>query len=104
MVVVWEFLAASCILAAPAQGFSSFNTTCTIPDRRYDYVQGPNTRGSLQIVWSCLATLIACTYTVLHLNVPEQRDGRDGGVAKYLNEVEEIDCGIRTNAPGHRRS
>lgn len=84
MVLPWEVLAASWILAAPVHGFSSFNTTCTIPHRRYDYVQGPNTRGSLQIVWSCLATLIACTYTVLHLNVLEQRDGRDGGVASYL--------------------
>jgi hypothetical protein len=67
-----------------AQGFSSFDTNCTIPDRTYNYVQGPNTRGSLQIVWSCLATLIACTYTVLHPNLPEQRGGRDGATARYL--------------------
>lgn len=70
--------------ATLVQGFSSFDMNCTIPDRTYDYVQGPNTRGSLQIVWSCLATLIACTYTVLHLNIPEQRAGRDGGYSPYL--------------------
>lgn len=31
-----------------------------------------------------MATLIACTYTVLHLSVPEQRDGRDSGFSGWL--------------------
>jgi hypothetical protein len=29
------------------------------------------------IKWSCLFTIIACTWTIQHLNVPEQREGRD---------------------------
>lgn len=70
--------------ATSVQALTSFDTNCTLPDHEYNYVQGPNVRGSLQIVWSCLATLIACTYSVLHLNVPMQRDGRDGAYARYL--------------------
>jgi hypothetical protein len=31
---------------------------------------GPNQRGTLTILWSCLSTIVACTWTILHLNVP----------------------------------
>ena len=31
-----------------------------------------NTRGTLQILWSCLATLFLCTWTIQRLNVPSQ--------------------------------
>lgn len=41
-------------------------------------------RGTLQIIWSCVATLFASTYTVLHLNIREQADGRDVGVKGTL--------------------
>ena len=33
----------------------------------------------MDILWSCLFTIIACTWTVQHLNIPEQREGRDPG-------------------------
>ena len=77
------FSLALLVYAAPAAGFSTFHINCTIPDHPDSYVQAPNSRGSLDIVWSCLATLLACTYTVLHLNVPEQRDGKDGASETY---------------------
>ena len=51
---------------------------CTIPpEGLHSFVSAPNVRGTLDILWSCLATIIACTYTVLHLNIPEQRDEKD---------------------------
>jgi hypothetical protein len=31
------------------------------------------------VKWSCLFTIVACTWTIQHLNVPEQREGRDPG-------------------------
>uniref|UniRef100_L2G741 Uncharacterized protein n=1 Tax=Colletotrichum fructicola (strain Nara gc5) TaxID=1213859 RepID=L2G741_COLFN len=37
------------------------------------WTPGPETRGTLSLVWSCVITIFACTWTVLHLNVP----GRD---------------------------
>lgn len=61
---------------ACAHQFSQPN--CTLPQQDlHNFVSAPNIRGTLEIIWTCLATIIACTYTVLHLNVPEQRDGRD---------------------------
>jgi hypothetical protein len=30
----------------------------------------------MDILWSCLFTIIACTWTILHLNVPEQKPVR----------------------------
>jgi hypothetical protein len=34
-------------------------------------VNSPNVRGTIDIVWSCLITLVACVYTALHLNIPQ---------------------------------
>ncbi|KAI0871618.1 hypothetical protein GGS24DRAFT_492119 [Hypoxylon argillaceum] len=36
---------------------------------------GPTERGTLSLVYSCLITIFACTWTVLHLNVPKVDDG-----------------------------
>ena len=44
-----------------------------------NFVSGPDTRGTLDILWSCLFTIIACTWTIQHLNIPEQRWDRDPG-------------------------
>lgn len=38
------------------------------------WVAGPTERGTLSLVWSCLITIFACTWTVLHLNVPGYYD------------------------------
>jgi len=39
-------------------------------ERVYGWVDGPNTRGTLDILWSSLFTIFICTYTMLCLNVP----------------------------------
>ncbi|RSL47302.1 hypothetical protein CEP54_013473 [Fusarium duplospermum] len=36
------------------------------------WVNSPNVRGTMDILQSCLLTLVACIYTALHLNVPEK--------------------------------
>ncbi|PYH42967.1 uncharacterized protein BP01DRAFT_302083 [Aspergillus saccharolyticus JOP 1030-1] len=58
-----------------ASAFSRFDTNCTLPatQDRVNYVSSPNTRGTLSIVWSCLFTIIACTWTVQHPSLPWQR-------------------------------
>lgn len=61
-------------LANFAQGYTKFSPNCSIPTSNINFVQSPNARGTLDILWSCLFTIFACTWTVLHLNVPEQRD------------------------------
>lgn len=35
---------------------------------------GPDYRGTLSLVWTCLSTIFACTWTVLHLNLPSRFD------------------------------
>lgn len=66
------------VYVAAANGHTFSRPNCTLPPQElYHFVSAPNVRGTLDILWTCLATIIACTYTVLHLNVPEQRDGRD---------------------------
>ncbi|KAH0433896.1 hypothetical protein CcaCcLH18_05648 [Colletotrichum camelliae] len=49
-------------------------TVSSTPDL-VGWTSGPETRGTLTLVWSCVITIFACTWTVLHLNVP----GRDEG-------------------------
>jgi hypothetical protein len=39
-----------------------------------------STRTVFDILWSCLFVIFTCTWTVQHLNVPEQREERDPGV------------------------
>ncbi|KAK4160306.1 hypothetical protein QBC43DRAFT_293033, partial [Cladorrhinum sp. PSN259] len=36
------------------------------------WVDSPNTRGTADILFSCMLTLFACVYTALHLNIPER--------------------------------
>ena len=62
-----------------AHAYAVFYPNCSLPTHSVAYVAASGTRGTLDIHWSSLATIIACTYTVLHMNVPEQRQGRDPG-------------------------
>lgn len=43
-------------------------------DEVVGWVPGPTERGTLTLIWSCLITIFACTWTVLHLNVPGHED------------------------------
>ena len=51
---------------------TTFTTNCTVPDGLVNYVTSPNTRGTLQILWSSLTAMFLCTWTIQHLNVPQQ--------------------------------
>ena len=39
------------------------------------WVKDPDTRGTLQIITSCLFTIIACTWSVLYVNLPAPEEG-----------------------------
>lgn len=52
-----------------------------------DWQRGPNTRGGLNIIYKCLAVIITCVWTTLHLNVPALEDGfwkRSGRKIKWM--------------------
>ncbi|KAK4070272.1 hypothetical protein Trihar35433_4739 [Trichoderma harzianum] len=62
------------------QAYHVFDTNYTIPSILANYISSPNTRGTLDILWSSLFTILAYTWTLQHPNVPEQRNGRDPGL------------------------
>ncbi|EHK24906.1 uncharacterized protein TRIVIDRAFT_30995 [Trichoderma virens Gv29-8] len=61
------------------QAYHIFETNCSAPTTLSNYVSAPNTRGTLDILWSSLFTIFSCTWALQHPNIPEQRDGRDPG-------------------------
>ncbi|KAL6890952.1 hypothetical protein GGI43DRAFT_415226 [Trichoderma evansii] len=64
------------------KAYTVFPTTCSAPDPQSEFmfVSGPNTRGTLNILWSSLFTIFACTWTVQHPPILEQRNGRNLGI------------------------
>ncbi|KAH8796467.1 hypothetical protein BGZ57DRAFT_8100 [Hyaloscypha finlandica] len=66
-------------LSFTVRAYTEFDTTCTTPNVTTNFVSSPDSRGTLDILWSCLFTIIACTWTIQHLNVPEERNGRNPG-------------------------
>ena len=40
------------------------------------WVSQPNGRGTFDILWSCVATVFLCSWSVLCVNIPEKKDGR----------------------------
>jgi len=65
--------------AAFSGAYTTFDTSCSKPTVAVNYVSSADIRGTMDILWSCFFTIIACTWTVLHLNVPEQRENQDKG-------------------------
>lgn len=72
------FLVLSNFLAL-THAYTIFWTNCSSPSATVNFVSSNNTRGTIDILWSCLFTIMACVWTVQHLNIPEQRDSRDKG-------------------------
>ncbi|KAL7902649.1 hypothetical protein HDV64DRAFT_287212 [Trichoderma sp. TUCIM 5745] len=64
-------------LISLVQAYTVFETNCSAPATLSNYVSSPNTRGTLDILWSSLFTIFACTWTIQHPNVPEQREVDD---------------------------
>ncbi|KAE8442737.1 hypothetical protein EG329_002877 [Mollisiaceae sp. DMI_Dod_QoI] len=69
----FPLLAIVFLLVDGALGYTTFTPNCSILEQPANFVESPHSRGTLDILWSCLFTIIACTWTILHLNVPEQR-------------------------------
>src|SRR5947207_249854 len=73
------------ILMATVPAAHAQNLTSVDPGVGWD--SGPGQRGTLDIVWVCLCTVVACTWTILHLNVPGPGDGfwvKIGRKAKWM--------------------
>ncbi|KAL3293784.1 Major facilitator superfamily domain general substrate transporter protein [Colletotrichum asianum] len=53
--------------------------------------EGPNSRGTLNIVWSCGITIFACTWTVTHLNLPAPNDT---AIRKFIRRLKWMSINI----------
>ncbi|GKT75328.1 hypothetical protein ColTof4_07751 [Colletotrichum tofieldiae] len=54
------------------------------------WVESPAVRGTADILWTCIVTLVACVYTVLHLNVPM----KSGMWATFRDKIRWVFCAI----------
>ncbi|KAG0695649.1 hypothetical protein DFH29DRAFT_813969 [Suillus ampliporus] len=55
---------------------SSLNCTCIHTLDVSDSPSSSDTRSLLAIIWSCAATLFACTWTAIHPNIPGIKEGK----------------------------
>ena len=63
---------------------SSFNGTCTHTLSLNDSPPSSDTRTLLDIIWSCAATLFACTWTAIHPNIPGTSEGKFAIISRRL--------------------
>ncbi|KAK0733104.1 hypothetical protein B0T26DRAFT_631727 [Lasiosphaeria miniovina] len=64
-------------MSVPAQIEAHANDTTALRTiKAPGWVPGYAYRGTLNILWSCVITLTACVYTVIHLNVPSADESR----------------------------
>lgn len=67
-----------CVLISAEDTTAQLPTSTLLPDGNQQatvgWVSNPKRRGTLTIIIECLTTIFACTWTVLHLNVPAITD------------------------------
>lgn len=64
-----------------------FSPDCTLPSDGVTFVGAPHIRGTLSIVWSCALVLLACTWSILHPNVPPQSTIEPGNWTQKLRRT-----------------
>jgi hypothetical protein len=53
--------------------FHRFKPNCTLPDDvPVGFVNAPNIRTTMQIIWSCFSVILLCTWSILRPNVPPE--------------------------------
>ena len=48
----------------------AYKPQCSIPPHINGFLSSPDIRSTMDIVWTCAATLLLCTWSILHLNIP----------------------------------
>ena len=64
----------SILLARVVNAFAAWQPNCTLPIQNVNYISNPQVRGTMDIVWTCVALLSLCTWTIQHLMVPVQKE------------------------------
>ncbi|MCJ1229931.1 hypothetical protein MMC12_006602 [Toensbergia leucococca] len=63
----------SILAASLTSASTTFSPDCASPPAQVNFVSSPSVRGTLDILWSSIFTLLLCTWTIQHLNVPDQK-------------------------------
>lgn len=58
------------VVADFANAFNAYKPDCPAPPEHINYASSPPVRGTLDIIWACLAVVLTCTWAVQHLSVP----------------------------------
>ncbi|KAF8850799.1 hypothetical protein BDZ45DRAFT_731344 [Acephala macrosclerotiorum] len=63
------------LVAIAVAANAQHSTSASLPlSNKVEWEPGPTQRGTLTLTWSCVATIITCTWSTLHLNVPARQD------------------------------
>ena len=57
------------LLARVVNAFAAWQPNCTLPIKNVNYISNPQVRGTMDIVWTCVALLSLCIWTIQHLMV-----------------------------------
>ena len=68
--------------------FAAWQPNCTSPTQHVDYVSSPQVRGTMDIIWTCFAVLLLCTWTVQHLMVPVHKERKkESAIHRFREKV-----------------
>ncbi|MCJ1479133.1 hypothetical protein MMC13_007817 [Lambiella insularis] len=88
---IWRRFMQSILLLSLAAGFveagTTFSPNCTLPSSTVNVVYSSSVRGTLDILWSSLYILFACTWSVQHLNVPDQKPTGIPGIWEAMSQM-----------------
>ncbi|KAK5659961.1 hypothetical protein OQA88_13426 [Cercophora sp. LCS_1] len=78
-------------LTGIVQGYSQSPPVFSIPPSSVNYVSFPSTRGTLDVLWGSLFTILICAWSVQYPNLPEQSGkrsrGRPGNISWVLKRL-----------------
>jgi len=92
--IFWQFSLVYLLLIEDTQA-STFKPHCTLPPSGTNYVSGPNTRGTLTILWNCLSIIVLCTWSIQRLNVPAIRAPEEHTVKKMWQAILDLRTKIK---------
>lgn len=64
----------------------TFQPNCTLPTT-HGFVDNPNIRGTMEIVWESFGVIILCTWSILAVHVPEQFNEPVPGNSKFKSTL-----------------
>ncbi|KAG9230589.1 hypothetical protein BJ875DRAFT_150600 [Amylocarpus encephaloides] len=83
-------------LITPSDAFTTFGPNCSLPIEAVEYVSSSNIRGTIDIWIKCLLTVLACTWTVQHLNIPRQDRYTHRGTSRFADwDIRGVARGIK---------